>query len=345
MENVFLTDVLNQPEAMANAMAVYENYGPQMAQIAALHPRQVLFTGMGSSHWCSQGAVIALNRGGIPARMESASEILHYEGDAITSDTLLVLTSQSGESGEIVDILKNLPREQTVIGITNNPDSSLGRRADICLQMRVAPELAVSTRTYLASLVLSDMVAAALLGEDFRNSLAQFSAAADVLADYLKNHNRMQEQIMGLFGCPSSVCYIGRGFGRATAECGGLFTRETAKYPALSFDSGEFRHGPFEMVDDTFCCMVFAPEGVGLQMQKNLTEAIASHGGRVVFVTDSDAAFDSDRVLVLRHGNLNERYAPLVQIAAPQLFANAMAIHRGFAPGVFRQSSKITTVQ
>lgn len=345
MENVFLTDVLNQPEAMANAMAVYETYGPQMAQIAALHPRQVLFTGMGSSHWCSQGAVITLNRAGIPARMESASEILHYEWDAITSGTLLVLTSQSGESGEIVDILKNLPREQTVIGITNNPDSSLGRRADICLQMRVAPELAVSTRTYLASLVLSDMVASALLRQDALAVIHGWKAAADVLADFLKNHNRMQNAIMGLFGSPSSVCYIGRGFGRATAECGGLFTRETAKYPALSFDSGEFRHGPFEMVDDTFCCMVFAPEGVGLQMQKNLTEAIASHGGRVVFVTDSDADFDSDRVLVLRHGNLNERYAPLVQIAAPQLFANAMAIHRGFAPGVFRQSSKITTVQ
>lgn len=345
MENVFLSDILDQPNAMRKAMDFYKHYSEQMEQIRTLKPRQVLFTGMGSSHYCSQGAVIALNQGGIPARMESASEILHYEWGTVSANTLLVLTSQSGESGEIVDILNRLPVDQKIIGITNDPTSSLGRRADICLNMHVAPELAVSTRTYLASLILSDMVASALLGEDHLTSLHCFTRTVDALEYFLKDHARMQEQIAQFLNHPSSICYIGRGYGRATAECGALFTRETAKYPALGFDSGEFRHGPYEMVDENFCAMVFAPSGVGLQLQKNLTEAIISHQGRVVFVTDTDTCFDSDRVLVLRHTAVDERYAPLVQILCPQLFANDMAIHRGFAPGVFRQSSKITTAQ
>lgn len=345
MENVFLTDVLDQPNAMRIAMGYYHRYGTQLAQIRELKPRNVLFTGMGSSHYCSQAAVIILNQGGIPARMESASEILHYEWGAASADTLLVLTSQSGESGEIVDILHRLPQEQRIIGITNNPDSTLGRRADICLEMHVAPELAVSTRTYLASLILSDMVANALLGEDDKKSLNAFSHAVDVLESFLKNHGNIQNRIAEFLRYPASICYIGRGYGRATAECGALFTRETAKYPALSFDSGEFRHGPFEMVDDTFCAVIFASQSKSLQLQKNLTEAIIAHHGRVVFVTDAEVTFNSDRVLILRHDNVDERYAPLVQILCPQLFANAMAIHRGFAPGVFRQSSKITTSQ
>lgn len=345
MENVFLADVLDQPDAMRKAMAFYRQYHTQMEQIRTLKPRKVLFTGMGSSHYCSQAAVIVLNQGGIPARMESASEILHYEWGAISDDTLLVLTSQSGESGEIVDILKKLPENQKIVGITNDPNSSLGRRADICLEMHVAPELAVSTRTYLASLILSDMLAVALLGEDYQDSLDHYAAAVVTLEDFMKNHSVMQEQIASLYNYPSSICYIGRGFARATTECGALFTRETAKYPALSFDSGEFRHGPYEMVDDTFCAMIFAPHGTGLQLQKNLTEAIISHQGRVVFVTDADVSFNSEQVLVLRHGAVDERYAPLVQILCPQLFANDMALHRGFAPGVFRQSKKITTAQ
>ena len=345
MDNVFLTDVLNQPQAMRDAMALYREYGPAMKRIAALKPDQVLFTGMGSSHYCSQAAVILLNQGRIPARMESASEILHYEWNTITLDTLLVLTSQSGESGEIVDILRRLPKEQMVVGITNNPNSTLGRRADICLQMHVAPELAVSTRTYLASLILTDMVTAALLGQDPMESLNRYEKAVDALEAFLENHADIQSRISALYRQPSFLCYIGRGFARATAECGGLFTRETAKYPALAFDSGEFRHGPFEMVDEDFCAMVFAPEGSGFQMQCNLTEAITRHGGRVAFVTDADVTFDSELVLVLRHDAVGERYAPMIQIAAAQLFANDMALHRGFAPGVFRQSSKITTAQ
>lgn len=345
MDNVFLSDVLDQPNAMRKAVAFWRTFSFQMEQLRALNPKQVLFTGMGSSHYCSQGAVILLNQGGIPARMESASEILHYERGSITPETVLVLTSQSGESGEIVELIQKLPAEQTIVGLTNNPNSTLGRRADICLEMHVEPELAVSTRTYLASLVLSDMVATALLKQDWGATLTKFEEAVDVLEDFLKDHALMQQKIADFTGHPASICYLGRGFGRATAECGGLFTRETAKYPALSFDSGEFRHGPYEMVDDAFRAIVFAPQGVGLAFQKNLTEAISSHQGRVVFVTDGEVSFDCENVLVLRHKPLEERYSVMVQIVCAQLFANDMAIHRGFAPGVFRQSSKVTTAQ
>ena len=117
------------------------------------------------------------------------------------------------------------------------------------------------------------------------------------------------------------------------------------RYPALAFDSGEFRHGPYEMVDKDFRAVVFAPEGNTLQLQKNITEAIASHNGKVVFVTDTEVSFNNNNILVIRHGFVDERYAPIIEVAIPQLFANYMAIHRGFAPGVFRQSSKITTAQ
>ena len=345
MSNVFLTDVLNQPQAMREAMSHYAHYGELMKKIAALKPAQVLFAGMGSSHYCSQPAVIRLNEGGIPARVEAASEILYYEWNAIGPDTILVLTSQSGESGEIVDMLAKLPHEQMVIGITNNPDSSLGRRANLCLEMHVAPELAVSTRTYLASLILTDMIVSALLGQPMEDSLCECARAVDALELFLGNHAEMQQQIGAFFGHPATICYIGRGHALSTVECGALFTRETAKYPALAFDSAEFRHGPYEMGDSAFGAILFAPSGLTLHLQQHLTDAITSHGGRVAFVTDADVRFDSERVLVLKHPCVPEAYAPLVQVAAAQLFANDMALHLGHAPGIFRQSSKITTAQ
>jgi len=343
--NIFLEDVLDQPNAMGSAIASYARYGELLKQLRDYQFRQVLFTGMGSSHYCSQSAVIRLNQSGVPARMESASEILHYEWKAITPDTLLVLTSQSGESGEIVSILERLPDKLKVVGITNDPDSALGRRADIRLEMRVAPELAVSTRTYLSSLILSDMLASALLGETVENSLKRSTRAIDALEVFVHNHKELQEQISSFLGHPETLCFIGRGHGISTAECSALFTRETAKYPALAFDSGEFRHGPFEMVDQNFRAMIFAPSGDTLQLQCNLAEAISGLWGKVVFVTDAELSFDSEHVLVIRHPKVEESSAPIVQIAAGQLFANEMALYRGHRPGVFRQSNKITTVQ
>ncbi len=345
MNNVFLTDVLNQPAAMRAAMKEYESYGPELEKIAALNPRRILFTGMGSSHYCSQPAVIRLIEAGFEARVEAASEILYYEYRDITPDTLLILTSQSGGSGEIVDIINRLPAEQTVIGITNDPESALGRRANIRLEMHVAEELAVSTRTYLSSLILTDLVVSALLGQPIREALDNWKKAVDALEHFLDGQESTQSAMAAFMGHPETVCYIGRGPALATAECGALFTRETAKYPALAFDSGEFRHGPFEMVDGDFRAVVFVPEGKTLELQKHLTQAITACGGKVVFVTDADVGFDSDKVLILKHDCVGERFAVLVEIAAAQFFANEMALFRGHAPGVFRQSSKITTAQ
>ena len=343
--NVFLDDVLNQTQAMRDAMACYKDYTSAFERLSSIKPQNVLFTGMGSSHYCSQPAVIRLIQGGMAARVEAASEVLYYERQAITPDTLLIITSQSGESGEIVSLLERLPASQTIVGITNDPRSTLGRRADICLEMRVAPELAVSTRTYLASLILSDMVASALLGESVQDSLRKSAEAVGVLEAFLADHEALQQEIARFFDHPQTLCYIGRGPALATAECGALFTRETAKYPALAFDSGEFRHGPYEMVDEKFCAMIFAPGGATMELQMHLTDAIAEHGGRVVFVTDADVRFDSARVKVLRHLPVAENHATLIEIAAAQLFANDMALHLGHAPGVFRQSSKVTTAQ
>ncbi len=343
MSNVFLSDILAQPASMRAALTRYAAYGDLLASIGKLSAKRVLFTGMGSSHYCSQGAVIRLNQGGVQAMMESASEILHYEMGAISADTLLVLTSQSGESGEIVDIIARLPREQTVIGITNNPASALGRRANYLLEMHVEDELAVSTRTYLASLILSDLLASALLRAPCQPE--KWERAVDALEDFIGKHQEMAVQIVEHLGESPVLCYLGRGFSRQTAECGALFTRETAKYPALAFDSGEFRHGPFEMIDAGFRAMLFAPGGCSFRMQTGLAQAIAEYGGKCVFVTDQPVSFDDPAILVLRHQPVEEACAPLVQIVGAQLFANEAALLRGHAPGVFRHASKITTAQ
>ena len=345
MNNVFLRDVLIQGKAMRRALGFYEKYTVQWEKIAALKPWHILFTGMGSSHYCSYPASIQLNEGGIPAKVVSASELLYYEMNSIREDTLLVLISQSGESGEIVDLIERLPANQLVIGITNDSKSALGRRANIRLDMKVENELAVSTRTYLASLILADVAANALLHQSIPNVLTQWKNTVDALDAVLVDSKIIQDMIVKHIDYPATLCYIARGPSLATAECAALFTRETAKYPALAFDSGEFRHGPFEMVDDSFRAMIFAPSGKTYVLQRHLAQAIAECGGKVVFVTDCEDAFEEEQISVLTLPSVPERFAPLLQIVPAQCFANAMALHLGHAPGVFRQSSKITTAQ
>ena len=345
MENIFRSDIQGQPKVMAEAIARYRGYKEAYEKIAALNPQRVVFAGMGSSYFCSMPACIKLNQAGRNAAVITASELLYYQWELLNSDVVPVLISQSGESGEIVDILKKLPEDRLVIGITNDPESTLGKRANILLEMGVEPELSVSTRTYLASLVLVDVLAEVVLGNDAQKALDDNLQAAEALGKLLENQDALQDQIGQFLNHPLALCYIGRGPAVGTAEAAGLFTRETAKYPALGFDSAQFRHGPFEMVDENFGAVVFAPKGTTCALQIGLAGDIAARGGKAILVTDEDCAVDSPNVLVIRHPSVSEFHAPLVQIAVAQLLANDLALFRGFQPWVFRAASKITVKQ
>lgn len=343
MKNIFLKDVLGQPDAIQKALKEYLDYSALFSAISKLKYRDILFCGMGSSHYCSQPSVIRLGNAGIPARMESASEVLHYEWGAIREDSLLVLTSQSGESGEIVDIIERLPSSHTVIGITNDLGSTLGKRANYLFEMKVENEIGVSTRTFLASIVLSDMITSALLREPINTDpiLSSIKSQQALLREYEHISHQIEEQV----GQDDYINYIGRGHSRTTAESAALFTRETAKCSCSAFDSGEFRHGPFEVIDEHFCAMLFAPEGPSFQMQLHLAEAITHLNGKVVFVTSKDVVFTHRNFSLIQHPPVDERLAPIVQIVVPQLYINNVSLGRGLAPGVLRQSNKITKIQ
>ena len=80
----------------------------------------------------------------------------------------MLAISNSGESSEILALIPVLKRQQiTLICMTNNPESSMGKAADIHLCIKVPQEacplgLAPTTST-TATLVMGDALAVALL--------------------------------------------------------------------------------------------------------------------------------------------------------------------------------------
>lgn len=59
--------------------------------------------------------------------------------------TLLVMIFQSGQSGEITDLIGVLPETLPVVAVTNNEDCALTKRAFVTLLMHIASENIVST--------------------------------------------------------------------------------------------------------------------------------------------------------------------------------------------------------
>ncbi len=344
----YLEDILNQPRDLRKALKGFQSEANllKMAAVAGLGYKKILFSGMGSSNYCCHGAVIMLNRHGFSAEVLSAGELLHYEMGLASPETLLVLISQSGESAEIVKLVEGLPAGQTIAAVTNDPESTLGRRGNYTFTLGVPEEESVTTRTYLSSALLTGLLATMLAGLSPDEYCSRATAAIDALEGFLNRHADFTDRMRQFFGNPAFICLIGRGDNLSTVQAGALFLQEVVKYPALAFDSGEFRHGPFEMVQEGFAAVVIAPRGETGNLNVRLAHDIAKKGGRVLLVTNEKTSESVDNVMLAGFdGEVDEMLSPIVTAAPIQLLADGMAKGKGVEAGRFRWGTKVMTME
>lgn len=342
--NNFFQDVLNQPADLTKAMTGYFSpaFFNTIQHIRNISYSQVLFTGMGSSHFGGIGPSLYLINRGIRSQVISTGQLLHYGRSLIDGDTLTVMISQSGESAEIVALLDKLKDKSKVIGITNNSSSTLAIQARHSLHLNVPDEESVTTRTYLATLIVTNLLARYLAGSEQAGARADFETAVRGLRELLDRYADRLEELKDFLASASFISCVGRGPSFGSAQAAGLFLKEVSKFPSEGQDAAEFRHGPQEICDDKFGLIVFAPQGRTGELGLRLARDIAAKGGKVVLITNIADVVNQDNLFVLRYAAVDEYLAPVAEIAGAQLVCNVLAERRGFIPGQFRWCNKIT---
>ncbi len=132
---------------------------------------RVIISGMGKSGHVGQKIAATLASTGTPAFFVHPSEASHGDLGMLTKDDLLLTISNSGESREMGDIITFSRRFGIpMIAITSNPESTMGKAADLTLTIpnkKEAPEacplgLAPTTST-TTTLAMGDALAVALI--------------------------------------------------------------------------------------------------------------------------------------------------------------------------------------
>ncbi|GGZ53182.1 KpsF/GutQ family sugar-phosphate isomerase [Mesonia mobilis] len=129
---------------------------------------RVIITGIGKSAIIATKIVATLNSTGTPAIFMHAADAIHGDLGTIQQDDVVICISKSGNTPEIkvlVPLIKNF--KNTLIAITGNKDSFLGKQSDYVLNAYVEKEacpnnLAPTTST-TAQLVMGDALAVSLL--------------------------------------------------------------------------------------------------------------------------------------------------------------------------------------
>jgi glutamine---fructose-6-phosphate transaminase (isomerizing) len=302
----------------------------------------VVLTGMGSSLHACYPIHRALHGAGYSSHWIESSELLLGYEPLYSQDTLLIAVSQSGESAEVALLSKRAKEFGHFIGVTNHPDSSLGKAATSVLPMHAGVEATVSCKTYLSTLAVLRWLEGVWL-EDRPSSesvtsvaLEELKLAAQAVADYLKDWPRHVDEWLNLIDGVSSVFVTGRGNSLATSGTGGLILKESTRIHCEGMSAAAFRHGPMEMAGKQVMVVIFEGDHRTADLHRRLASDICQNGGRAILVGKSETTF--------RIPELPESVRPIIEILPIQMLSLAFARRDGIEAGRFERASKVTSV-
>ena len=312
-------------------------YSQLLSMLLRCSYQRIVLTGMGSSHYAALPSWRRLAAAGRPAWWIDSGQLLDSP-QLITDDTLLIATSQSGASGEIVALLKLLDQISvscTIIGLTNDVESPLATDADCTLQLRSGPEATVSTKSYLNTLAAQNLVSSLLLNAD-SNEIGDTVE----LVEHLKLPAIMSQVAAEFVDARDPrLVFVGYQDHAATAMYAGLITKEAAKIPAEGYIGGEFRHGPLELAGPGLTAVLFGGHRAASNSSlTRMTRDLAASGSTVVVVGGARVAGAFDVEVPEAHVDAQLSHGAVLA----QWMAVALARAKGITPGAFEFGRKIT---
>ena len=338
-------DIAEQPEVFAGLLA--PDRAAAIAEVAAViaarRPRHVVFTARGTSdHAALYAAYLTEIRLGIPAGLASPSTVTVFGARPDLSQALVVGVSQSGGSPDLCHVLEAARDTGALtLAVTNAPDSPLAGVAELSVDVAAGHERAVAaTKTYTAELLALLMLiegvrAGGALPADERSALAALpELAARTLADDTAVSLAPRYRFAG------QLVTTGRGYAYPTAREAALKLMETCYLAALAFSGADLLHGPLAMADPDVPVLAVVGAGPGGRAMREVLAKLGERRADVLAIGPADVTGAAARIPV---PEVDERYAPLLDILPLQRLALALAVARGEDPDAPRSLKKVTT--
>ncbi|MGW1062512.1 SIS domain-containing protein [Micromonospora rubida] len=338
------TDISEQPAGYERLLSA--EHAGAIARVAAAvaqrRPRHVVFTARGTSdHAALYAAYLTEIRLGLPAGLASPSAVTLFGARPDLSDALVVGVSQSGGSPDLAEVLRSARASGALtLAVTNNPDSPLAEVAELSVDIAAGHERAVAaTKTYTAELLALLMLVEGIragdgaLPAEERSALAALpELATRTLAD------TAPAQLAPRYRFAAQLVTTGRGYAYPTAREAALKLMETSYLPALAFSGADLLHGPLAMTDPDVPVLAVVGSGPGGRSMGEVLPRLGERRADVVVVGSADVE-GATRMAV---PEVDERYAPLLDILPLQRLALELALARGEDPDAPRGLKKVT---
>ena len=289
----------------------------------------------------------------IPVNVEIASEF-RYKEPLIDDKTLVIVTSQSGETIDTLEALRLAKRcGSKVLSVVNVKGSTIARESDYVLYTHAGPEIAVaSTKAYSVQMAAMYLIGCRIglvkgiyTEEKARQFIASLLSVIPVIEETLKQADRVKEVANYIKMAPDAF-FIGRGIDYTLSLEGALKLKEISYVHAEAYAAGELKHGTIALITENVPVIALATqEAVYGKMISNIRE-VKARGAYVILISMDDKVDDKTvcdkHIKIPKQDNLFSVFATAVIL---QLIAYYTSDAKGLDVDKPRNLAKSVTVE
>ena len=353
-------EIFEQPTVVAQTL---RSYIRQVDQSVALPQfdfdlstiSRVTIVACGTSYYAGLVAKYWFERfARLPVDIDVASEF-RYRDPVLEPGGLALFISQSGETADTLAALRHCKAAgQTIAVVVNVPTSSMAREADLLLPTHAGPEIGVaSTKAFACQLAVLAALAAHLAVKRGRMDRAEETEVvrhlleAPAALNAALAHDDEIAAMAHLIAPARDVLYLGRGPDYPLALEGALKLKEISYIHAEGYASGEMKHGPIALIDESVPVIVLAPSGPLFEKTVSNMQEVRARGGKIVLISDAEGLAEAGEgcLATIEMPKVHPLIAPLVYAVPVQLLAYHVACVKGTDVDQPRNLAKSVTVE
>ncbi|WP_287587068.1 MULTISPECIES: glutamine--fructose-6-phosphate transaminase (isomerizing) [Mogibacterium] len=289
----------------------------------------------------------------IPVEVDVASEF-RYRDPFVNEQTLFIAISQSGETADTLEALREAKRKGArVLSIVNVVGSSVARESDDVFYTWAGPEISVaSTKAYTTQL-LSLYLLALYLGdlkdtitpEYYSEIIEELAAIPGKLEEVLKMRGSIEKLAKKLYD-RDQVFFIGRGMDSSVAYEGSLKLKEISYINSFAIAAGELKHGTIALMEPKTIVVALATQSKLFdKMVSNIQEVKARNAHVISIAKEGNTAIEEHSDETFYIPNCLDEVTPLLSVIPLQIYAYYVAKEKGCEIDRPRNLAKSVTVE
>jgi glucosamine--fructose-6-phosphate aminotransferase (isomerizing) len=339
MTSAMYTEIREQPEVLATILEEWETVARAARTLRSRGFRFAMLAARGTSDNAALYAKYLFEiRLGVPVSLASPSAFTLYESEMNLENVLVIGISQSGESKDVLEVLRRSRQLGALtLSVTNDESSSLASAADIHLWLHAGREKSVAaTKTYTAELLLLYLLIAAL------EERSKSEQEVEQLPDKAKQVLDVAWEGLDRYRYAHYMTVASRGYNFATAKEAALKLMETTYTVTEAFSEADLRHGPMAMIGRDFPVVLIVPPGRAYQSMDSLAKGLAARGADLAVIGEDPDLVSEAAAGFLVPVSCPEELSPILYALPAQLLALGVAELRGLDPDSPRGLSKVT---